>query len=260
MLIFLAFASTCLGIGEIIYAVNCGGNAHVDVYGIHYQRDPLTIGTSSEHGKVLTIRRVFSQDQILYQTERYHTDNFEYSIPIRSDGDYVLVMKFSEVWFTEPNRKVFSVQLNEQHLVVDNLDIFATVGLGVAHDEIVPFSVKNGQLHVNKETSDFDGFLNVEFVKLQMDNPKINAIYVMKGTLKDVPMLPSIPSPSHQGTDDEDEEEIQEKSQQSHRKRRPVSETKVSDPYATEDPSSMLLPVIIAIAAFVPIVFCLCKL
>lgn len=73
-------------------------------------------------------------------------------------------------------------------------------------------------------------------------------------------MLPSIPSPSHQGTDDEDEEEIQEKSQQSHRKRRPVSETKVSDPYATEDPSSMLLPVIIAIAAFVPIVFCLCKL
>lgn len=106
LLIFLAFASTCLGIGEIIYAVNCGGNAHVDVYGIHYQRDPLTIGTSSEHGKVLTIRRVFSQDQILYQTERYHTDNFEYSIPIRSDGDYVLVMKFSEVWFTEPNRKV----------------------------------------------------------------------------------------------------------------------------------------------------------
>ena len=62
--------------------------------------------------------------------------------------------------------KVFSVQLNEQHLVVDNLDIFAAVGLGVAHDEVVPFSVKNGHLHVNKETSDFDGFLNVEFVKV----------------------------------------------------------------------------------------------
>ena len=78
--------------------------------------------------------------------------------------------------------------------------------------------------------------------------------------LPDVPVLPPLPNPSHQGSDDDDEEEIQEKSQQSHRKRRPVSETKVSDPYATEDPSSMLLPVIIAIAAFVPIVFCLCKL
>ena len=94
------------GLGEVIYAVNCGGGSHVDVYGIHYQKDPVTTGYSSDHGKNLGIRRVAPQDQILYQTERYHTTNFVYTVPIRTDGDYVLVVKFSEVWFTEPNRKV----------------------------------------------------------------------------------------------------------------------------------------------------------
>ncbi|ESO03433.1 hypothetical protein HELRODRAFT_80430 [Helobdella robusta] len=257
------------GIGEIIYAVNCGGGAHVDVYGIHYQKDPLNIGVPSDHGKVLTIRRAPPPDQILYQTERYHTSNFAYSVPIRSDGDYVLVMKFSEVWFTEPNRKIFDVQMND-HIVVDHLDIFATVGLGVAHDEIIPFSVKNGILTVNKEASTFNGVLNIEFVKLMHDNPKVNAIYIMKGSVDDLPLLPPLQSMEHQhqyNEDDEEEEMMQQDSsssrhQQSNqqKRRRPVSELKVSDPYASEDPSSMLLPVIIAVAAFVPIVFCLCRL
>jgi len=62
--------------------------------------------------------------------------------------------------------QVFSVQLNYEHTVVDQLDIFASAGFGIAHDEIVPFSVRNGKLHVNKESSSFDGTLHVEFVKV----------------------------------------------------------------------------------------------
>ena len=93
--------------GEVIYAVNCGGGAHVDSFGIRYQKDPLSVGVSSDHGKVLNIRRVPMMDQILYQTERYHVQNFEYNIPVKEDGDYVLVLKFSEVWFSEANKKVF---------------------------------------------------------------------------------------------------------------------------------------------------------
>lgn len=96
----------CCEAGEIIYAVNCGGSSHVDSFGIRYQKDPHNIGVASDHGKVLSIRRVPSMDQILYQTERYHTESFAYNIPISVDGDYVLVLKFSEVWFTEPNKKV----------------------------------------------------------------------------------------------------------------------------------------------------------
>ena len=96
------------GIGEVIWAVNCGGDKHTDIHGIRYQKDILSKGVASDYGKNLLIERVVPQDQVLYQTERYHTDTFTYEVPIRQDGDYILVLKFSEVWFTSPNQKVRS--------------------------------------------------------------------------------------------------------------------------------------------------------
>jgi len=62
--------------------------------------------------------------------------------------------------------QVFNVQLNYEHTIVDRLDIFASAGFGIAHDEIVPFTVRKGELHVNKESSSFDGTLHIEFVKV----------------------------------------------------------------------------------------------
>ena len=93
--------------GEVIWAVNCGGDSHVDEYGIAYMRDPLQrTGVASDFGRSLLIQRVPPLDQILYQTERYHTQSFTYEVPISREGDYVLVLKFCEVWFTQPNQKV----------------------------------------------------------------------------------------------------------------------------------------------------------
>ena len=71
-----------------------------------YNRDPQTIGEASDYGKTMLIQRVAPQDQVLYQTERFHHDDFSYSIPLKEDGDYVLVLKFCEVWFNAPNQKV----------------------------------------------------------------------------------------------------------------------------------------------------------
>lgn len=250
---------------QVIYAVNCGGESHVDKHGIKYDKDTNLAGHSSDHGKNFRIRRIDPEDQILYQTERYHTDNFIYAVNIKEDGNYVLIMKFSEVWFTEANRKVFDVQLNGEHKVVDHLDIFSVAGLGIAHDEIVPFRIKNGELFVKDESSKYDGLLEIEFVKGYLDNPKINAIYIIKGKLEDVPQLPPLEfTQAHNQMlqDEEDDESSQEQTASSRSKRRKPfeSSSKVIDPYATDDPSSMMIPVIIAIAAFIPIVFCLCKL
>ena len=64
------------------------------------------------------------------------------------------------------NIEVFDVMLNRQHSVVEHLDIFAKVGRAVAHEEIIPFRVEDGQLFVNGETSAFDGTLVIEFVKV----------------------------------------------------------------------------------------------
>lgn len=97
-------------LGDVIYAINAGGEEHVDVHGIHYKRDPLfgKTGTASDYGKLLVIGRVPKSDHILYQTERYHTATFGYDIPVNKDGNYVLVLKFSEVYFDSPGRKVRS--------------------------------------------------------------------------------------------------------------------------------------------------------
>ena len=61
---------------------------------------------------------------------------------------FVSVLKFSEVYFNSAMQKVFDVVLNNDHSIVSDLDIFAMVGHGVAHDEIIPFSISDGMLRV----------------------------------------------------------------------------------------------------------------
>ncbi|GFO43224.1 malectin [Plakobranchus ocellatus] len=231
--------------GEVVWAINCGGEEHTDVHGVHYDADPSDVGVESDHGKSLTIQRVVYQDQILYQTERYHKNTFGYDIPVHRDGDYVAVIKFSEVWFGAPNQKVFDVVLNGEHTVVSELDIFAKVGRGVAHDEIVPFTIRNGKLRVNGETSQIDGNkISIEFIKGDLDNPKVNAIYVMKGSVEDVPQLPALPG-SEAAEEEEDEDEDIPSPKPS--KSRKPSGPKIKDPYASDDTPAMLLPVFVAI-------------
>lgn len=108
-------------IGDVIWAVNCGGEGHTDVHGIRYEKDSAPVGIPSDYGKTLMIDRVVPQDQILYQTERYHMSTFGYDVPIREDGDYVLVLKFCEVWFTSPNKKVY---WSVQHYIVWKWKVF----------------------------------------------------------------------------------------------------------------------------------------
>nr|CAH7713028.1 unnamed protein product [Callosobruchus chinensis] len=216
--------------GQVVYAVNCGADAHTDSYGIRYERDPLNgkVGIASDYGKRLLIGRVPPNDYILYQTESL---------------------------FQCPDQKVFDVVLNGEHTIVSDLDIFEKVGRGVAHDEYIPFKISKGRLYVNSEDSEIHGNkIRVEFIKTYKDNPKINAMYVMKGTLDDVPKLP--PIPSEPVTPEPLREEVVEPPPSKIRK---PSGPKQPDPYS-EDESSLMLPIFIAIGAFIPVLFCLCKL
>ena len=58
------------------------------------------------------------------------------------------VLKFSEVYFNAPGQKVFDVVLNNDHSIVSDLDIYSRVGHGVAHDEVIPFTIGDGMLKV----------------------------------------------------------------------------------------------------------------
>lgn len=74
-----------------------------------------------------------------------------------------------------------------------------------------------------------------------------------------MPKLPSLQgTDTNQEEDEEEEEEIVNDSKPK-QARRP-SGPKVMDPYSTDDTSTMLLPVFVAVGAFIPLLFCLCKL
>lgn len=68
-------------------------------------------GIASDYGLSLIISRVPKDDMILYQTERYDLQSVSYEIDVIDDGDYVLWMKFAEVWFNAPNMKVCSIEM-----------------------------------------------------------------------------------------------------------------------------------------------------
>ncbi|KRY77266.1 Malectin [Trichinella pseudospiralis] len=259
---------TSYAAGEVIDAINAvyhsnmqklskfvGGPAHIDDFGVQYREDPLegVIGISSDYGKRFIIERVSPSDQILYQTERYHTKSFEYEIRIPEEGDYVLVLKFSEVYFNAPGQKVFDVALNDK-VVIKRLDIFSLVGQGVAHDEYVPF---------RSSSSHFNGKLKIRFIHIGIDNPKVNALYVLRGTVEDVPQLHDADISLEKRSDSieavmEEVDHFSDDTLGSSEKY--ASGPKLQDPYAQQDQSQYLLPFLVILACFFPILYCLCRI
>lgn len=172
---------------NVLLAINCGGESYKDSKDIHYIEDKyVDSGQSSDFGSQFEIKN--THDQLPYQTERWSENDFTYNLPI-PEGKYVLVLKFSEVYFNSPNEKVFDIMIGSKK-VVANLDIFNKVGKSTAYDEFVEFEIKAEKAYFKGKAIDggYDknkGTLAVTFKKGERDNPKINAIVVVKGTLQD---------------------------------------------------------------------------
>ena len=80
--------------------------------------------------------------------------------------------------------QVFDVVLNGDLTIASDLDVFERVGRGVAHDEYIEFEIKDGKILYEGEESEIHaGKIRVEFIKSYRDNPKVNAIIVLKGSL-----------------------------------------------------------------------------
>lgn len=106
--LLVIYCPLCTDAYEVVFAVNCGGSKHTDRHGVRYRADENPVGIASTFGRSLSISRVHQDDMALYQTERYHTSSFSYDIPIDEDGDYVLVTKYSEVYFQHQGGKVYT--------------------------------------------------------------------------------------------------------------------------------------------------------
>jgi hypothetical protein len=89
---------------------------------------------------------------------------------------------------------------------------------------------------------------------------------VIKGSAQDIPELP--PMPTNDDDDVDEEDDASDKSDNtrsdSHQRQQQSSKLasgpRISDPYQQQDNSHMLLPILIALACFFPVLFCLCKL
>ena len=58
------------------------------------------------------------------------------------------MLKFSEIFFQEPNQKVFDVLLGTKPVISD-LDIFSKLlSRGIPYDEFIPLSVKAGKVYI----------------------------------------------------------------------------------------------------------------
>ena len=80
---------------------------------------------------------------------------------------------------------MFDVILNGDLTIASDLDIFERVGRGAAHDEYIEFEVRQGRIVYENEESELTrGKMRVEFIKSYRDNPKVNAIVLMKGRME----------------------------------------------------------------------------
>ena len=182
LLILPLISSSKLDPSKVVHAINCGGYPYTDKAGISYSSDKFYDGgKTSDYGMNYDISN--TDDMIIYQTERWSSGTITYSLPLKGDGIYTLILKFSEVYFTRANEKVFDIALGKK-TVVKNLDIYEKVGKGNAYDEYVEFTLKNNKIYFNGNECNGayeNEQLKLKFLKGYKDNPKINGILLYKG-------------------------------------------------------------------------------
>eukprot|EP01134_Creolimax_fragrantissima_P001782 CFRG1782T1 len=132
----------------IVHALNCGGKPFTDSRGISYINDHDHVHGSAptEHtnGR-FSITKAAAKDQQLYQTYRQAAPDggvLKYWLPVTDDGDYVAILQFADVFFTQDSSPVFDVIVNNV-VAVSNLNINQAAGVTTAHKEYISFKVSD---------------------------------------------------------------------------------------------------------------------
>ena len=194
MLLALAVVRASLNKDKVVVAINCGSQAEFkDASDVLYRKDKFYQGgVESEAGAQFPGQWPELQDIEVYHSERYALNaDFAYELPLppgKEDGHYVLVLKFSEVYFDGPNRKVFNVALGSETVLYD-VDIFAKVGKFAPYDEFIEFDIRQKTVYfhnspVASALVPSKSALLVRFIKGKKDNPKVNALVLVKGALQ----------------------------------------------------------------------------
>ncbi|GMW02599.1 MAG: hypothetical protein AMXMBFR84_37350 [Candidatus Hydrogenedentota bacterium] len=157
---------TLTGIGEAQYRINTGGGAYVDSQGKTWTSDATYVytGNAYDAGNIAISDTV---DDKLYQSERWSPSAqfpMVYEFPV-VPGTYLVRLHFAEVYSGTQavGARVFDVHAEGVN-VLDNYDIFASVGGFRADVEEIGVTVQDGALEL--------AFHHVK------NNPKISAIEI----------------------------------------------------------------------------------
>jgi Malectin domain len=125
VLLLLTMATYVIAFEQII-AINSGGEAQTDADGIVYQKYDQNPGV---WWNVLELGNVPESDRDIYRL--IHNTNkplspIKYDIPLKSDGFYLLIAKFSYAWYER--RETQSMVLNNQIQLLSNVSLVDLCG------------------------------------------------------------------------------------------------------------------------------------
>jgi Malectin domain/Pectate lyase superfamily protein len=142
--------------------VNAGGPGLTDSLGQNWSADTGFSGGTTFANSTTVSAPSNSSQASLYQTERYGNFIYQFGVP---NGTYKVTLKFAEIYWSQPNQRLFSVAINGAQ-VLSNFDILAQAGGPfIAVDRSFTVTVSGGQLSLAFTT--------------QRDNAKIDAIEIL---------------------------------------------------------------------------------
>lgn len=173
-----------------IQRVNAGGPTYVDRLGLTWQADQQYAtggwGYAGGGAYVNALSIAGTDDDTLYQTERYNMTAYKFDVP---NSPYRVRLRFAELYpATLVGSRVFDVKLQGQ-TVLSNFDVMAAAGGSryTAYDVTLYPTVSNGQL-------------SIEFIA-KKGSAKINAIEVIAGSPPASTATPTLtPAPSDTAT------------------------------------------------------------
>jgi hypothetical protein len=125
----------------VVWAVNAGGPKYTDQQGIIYRGHTQF---STGYAATTSAAIAGTTDDPLYQSERF--GDFAYAVPV-ANGDYLVTLKFAEIYWTQPGQRVFDVKI-EGVKVISKLDLVAKVGPNAAYEVTLPVHVTDGKLNI----------------------------------------------------------------------------------------------------------------
>ncbi|AOY60213.1 malectin domain-containing carbohydrate-binding protein [Desulfococcus multivorans] len=171
---------------DVLYRINAGGSQVTPPSGDIWSADQF-YSSGQSYGTSSAIAG--TADDVLYQRERFGK-SFSYSVPVKP-GTYTVTLHFAEIYWRDPGKRVFNVDVEGGQGSLSNFDIVKEVGAYTAVVKTFP------GIYVD------DGNLTISFNALA-DNAKVSAIEISLGSTAPVARLSASPAALDFGSHDLD--------------------------------------------------------